>query len=763
MLKRALLVASVALAAMVACGDDDEASPDGGIVENNGPPDGSAPDVKPPPERADFGLDTRPSNTSCKAPPRPPSDASIVVEQVYANSGTWSFPSQPMVAAQRPGDASRWYIATRDGNLVYFPSSNPTNNDKKTALNIGTVSGSPGLTTTGEGGFLNFVFHPKFSTNGKAYVSFTAPTAGVGTMRSVIGEVTSANNGDTFGSYKTILIFDQSTATNHKGGGMAFGKDGFLYVSFGDGGQSDDFFVHGQHTDVFFAKVLRLDIDNVPMGKTYGIPADNPFASGTGGKPEIYAYGFRNPFRISIDRENGQLWVGDVGQNMYEEVDKVKLGGNYGWPCREGFHDYITTTDNSNKCPSMVGLIDPIVEHPHALTSANEMNTRSLTGGVVYRGTKIPALVGSYLYGDYKHHDFWVLSFDLSTGNPKSTVIADASALGASWVDFAEDVDGEVYGLSLEDSKMYMVKPAGAPTGTPFPDRLSKTGCKDTTNLVPYDVNSPLWSDGASKTRFLALPDGKTIAVAADGDFDLPVGSVIVKSFALGGKTIETRLLVRHDDGGWAGYSYEWLDDGSDAVLLPGSKTKPVGSQNWFYPGRADCPSCHTDAAGKTLGLEIGQLNGDFVYESTNRISNQLKTLDHIGMFGAPLSAPVDQLTVYPSPTGTAGTPETRARAWMHANCSMCHRPNGPGAGDWDVRFATTLKDATICNADPQGDDFGVAGAKLLVPGDPKKSLVSLRPHALNANRMPPLATSLVDDKGVAVLDTWITSLASCP
>lgn len=182
---------------------------------------------------------------------------------------------------------------------------------------------------------------------------------------------------------------------------------------------------------------------------------------------------------------------------------------------------------------------------------------------------------------------------------------------------------------------------------------------------------------------------------------------------------------MRHDDGGWAGYTYEWLDDGSDAVLLAGSKTKQVGTQSWYYPSRADCAKCHTEAAGKTLGLELGQQNGDFVYESTNRIANQLKTLEHIGMFAAPLGKPVEQIVRYPAFDEASAPLEARARAYLHANCANCHQPNGPGRGDWDLRFSTSLEDTATCNADQEAGDLGVAGAKLLVPGDPSKSLIS--------------------------------------
>src|SRR5581483_5520627 len=152
------------------------------------------------------------------------------------------------------------------------------------------------------------------------------------------------------------------------------------------------------------------------------------------------------------------------------------------------------------------------------------------------------------------------------------------------------------------------------------------------------------------------------------------------------------------------------------------SKTKSLGTQSWTFPSRSDCTRCHAEAAGYTLGPELGQLDGDFLYPSTNRISNQLHTLEHIGMLSAPLAVPVDEIVAYPDPFGTAPVDE-RARAYLHANCSQCHRPNGNGGGDIDLRFATPLSATKTCNVDAQRGDLGVAGAKLLVPGDPTRSI----------------------------------------
>ena len=371
-------------------------------------------------------------------------------------------------------------------------------------------------------------------------------------------------------------------------------------------------------------------------------------------------------------------------------------------------------------------------------------------------------------------------NLDLEALTAAGVVVANTAGPSGGWSSFAEDNDGELYALDLSGNKIQkmVANPVAAPdagaeagsNAAPPADKLSLTGCVDPSDpkrpaggLIPYGVNSPLWSDGAEKDRFLALPDGTKIKVGANGDWDLPIGTVLMKTFKLGGKRIETRLFVRHDDGGWGGFSYEWNDLETDATLLPSSKSKQVGAQAYYFPSRSECTTCHSAVAGRSLGLEDGQLNGAFVYSATNRRSNQIATLEHIGLFDTPHPAP-EVTGKYPTPTNAAdGTIEARARSYMHANCSFCHQPQGIGGGSMDFRFATPTGDIKACDANPASGDLGIAGLKILKPGDPTKSAISVRTHALDAKRMPPLATSVVDKDGVGVIDDFIKSLTTCP
>lgn len=753
---RFLGLAALVLSAVWACGSDDEGG--GGPTDDGGLPEGALPDGAIPPTPAEFGLDTRPANTTCKAPARPPNAAAVKFERVVgAALGT------PMVMAMKPGDSTKWFVAQRGGNLVTFPAVNPGGTSTQ-VVSLPTLAGVAMAGLGGEGGFLGMAFHPKFAQNGRVYVRWT-PADGANNnnpgFRSEIGYMTSPDGGNTFTAYTKVYSWVENTASNHKGGTVAFGKDGLLYASVGDGGGQDDQFVNGQNLTSNHSKILRFDVDNPANGEQYSVPNGNPFKGG-GGNPLTFAYGFRNPFRFSIDRETNDVWVGDVGGGEREEIDaKVKAGGNYGWPCREGKQDHLR--GNATKCPNPnTTFVEPIIDYPRG-------GGGSITGGVVYRGKELVGFQGSYVFGDYVQQFVAAVKEDPATGEWKMERLNEDGTAATNWSGFAEDNDGEVYGHSLSGQLYKLVSSGPKPVDT-FPDKLSKTGCTDpgdakkpASGLVPYGVNSALWSDGALKDRYIALPDGKTITVKPDGDFDFPTGTVLVKHFSIANKLVETRLFIRHDDGGWGGYSYEWDDAQTDATLLKGGKTKAVGTQSWYFPGRSECMTCHTEAAGRSLGPELAQLNGDHVYPSTNRISNQLKTLDHIGFFAAPLGKTPDQIPAYPDPTGTKGTPEERGRSYLHANCSNCHRDKGGGGGDMVLTYGTPLKDTKTCNVDPQRGDLGVAGAKLLVPTDPAKSMISLRPHSVAANRMPPLASSLVDDKGVAAIDAFVKGVTACP
>jgi uncharacterized repeat protein (TIGR03806 family) len=703
------------------------------------------------PVSAPFGLDTRPANPTCLAKKRPVLDTGVTLQQQWAGV---TF-SQPLYLTQAPGDNLNWYEVERGGKVRVFPA-NATGNAQ--IRDFATVT----VNAAGEGGLLGLAFHPDWPNKREAYLSYTrnavagdpAPQCAASpnaVFTSVIARYRSSN-GSTLDSGPDEILKVGQPYTNHDGGNIQFGRDGMLYFGLGDGGSGNDPCGSGQNMGSLLGKILRLDI-NAPAGM-YNVPADNPFFNLAGAKKEIWSYGHRNPWRWSFDRATGDLWLGEVGQDTWEEVDRVVKGGNYGWNTCEGFHKRGSTTALCNT----PGLSDPVVEHPRS-------EAQSITGGYVYRGTAMPSLVGTYIYGDYISGNIWALTYDADNKATPKLLTAVAPSTLAS---FGQGNDGEVYTVQISGAISKLV-PSGAQPPDDFPQRLSQTGCVDPADptrpadgLIPYDVNAPLWSDGADKQRWFAIPDGTTIAIGTDQDWDLPIGSVAMKTFSVGGKRVETRLFMRHDDGGWAGYTYEWNDDGRDATLLPAAKVKALGfATSWAYPSRNQCIQCHSKAAGGTIGLETAQMNRDGVYPSTNRRSPQLATLDHIGMFSAPLGQMPADLPRLSDPAGKDPL-EARARAYLHGNCSHCHRPMGGGQGTMDLRYAESFKDTATCNAtNTQGTVDGAA--LLIVPGAPGSSILSRRLHATDTKRMPPVAVSVTDQAGSKLIDDWIGALTSCP
>jgi uncharacterized repeat protein (TIGR03806 family) len=619
-------------------------------------------------------------------------------------------------------------------------------------------------------------FHPSWQTNREVYLSYTRyrvagdpppipTTECVGADNpfiSVVARYHSKDGGLTLDPTADEIIVMAQPYYNHNGGNIQFGpRDGMLYIGFGDGGGGGDPCKHSQSLASKFGKILRIDINAGP-GK-YNIPPDNPFVATAGAEPAIWSWGHRNPWRWSFDKLTGELWVGDVGNGTREEVDLVKKGGNYGWPICEGIYK-----QSSSALCATPGMLDPVVDYGRTVGGC-------IIGGYVYRGSAMPDLVGAYVFGDYLLGGLFMIDHDASN----QPVVKSIGSTVQSWLySFAQGNDGEMY-VVRGDNQIFALVAAAPPPPDTFPKLLSQTGCVDPTDAtkpvagaIPYEVQAPLWSDGADKLRWLAIPDGTTITVGANeidagadaGDFtddgndwDLPIGSVAMKTFSVGGKRVETRLFMRHTDGGWAGYSYEWNDQGTDAALLPAGKV----TQSWTFPSRSQCNECHSVAVGGTIGLETWQLNRDAIYPSTNRVANALATLDHIGMFKAPLGKPVDQLPRLPDPAGDDPL-EGRARAYLHANCSHCHRPQGGGRGTMDLRFAQTLAATNTCNAQSTQGPIGAVNT-LLSPGDPSTSIVSLRVHATDVTRMPPLAVSIVDPRGSELIDAWIRSISTCP
>ncbi|MDJ0926949.1 MAG: PQQ-dependent sugar dehydrogenase [Gammaproteobacteria bacterium] len=707
------------------------------------------------PNSGQFGLAERPSNPSCVAPPRPTGGASVDTELAIA--GSPGFTNMTKIL-QAPGDGSRWFVLQQQGVVQVLNINDPENPEPY--LNIIDDVRSDG----GEEGLLGMAFHPQFPAVPEVYLSYTAGATASLRHSRISRFILDDTDSPTSYTEQILLTVDQPDS-NHNGGDIAFGPDGYLYIGLGDGGGGGDPWETGQDTTNLLGAMLRIDVLGVPFpSPAYRIPPDNPFADSPNNCgptlindddcPEIYAWGLRNPWRWSFDEPTGMLWLGDVGQNQWEEVDIIERGGNYGWDCRESFSDY-----ELEGCPTG-GLIDPVTEYGHSFGNV------SITGGYVYRGSAIPGLVGRYVFADWGSGRIWALQDDGQGGYSNELIVNTPYNPAA----FAIGADGELYFADRGMNRIRRLIPAGAGNPDTIPDNLVDTGCVDINDptqpgqgLIPYTINAPFWSDGAAKSRWLAIPDGTTIDVDGDEDLVFPERSVIVKNFYLDSQLIETRLLMRHPDGIWAGYTYAWDDLVTTATRVIGGSTRLVGNQSWIYPSEGECMQCHTSAAGFSLGPELAQLNGNLIYPSTGINANQVDTLDNIAMFTSPLPGPAATLPALPDPADTGATLDERARSYLHTNCSQCHRPNGPTPSNMDLRYDTALSATNACAEPPASSDLGIGlDARLIAPGVPEDSVIPVRMGSRDAHGMPPLGSTLADAIGVALINAWIESLSGC-
>lgn len=352
-------------------------------------------------------------------------------------------PAFPDLAFNRPvdlqhaGDGSgRLFVVEQAGRIMVFPNDRNTGS-AKVFLDIRDRVNDGG----NEEGLLGLAFHPSYADNGYLYVNYTASNP----RRTVIARFSvDASDADAADpSSESVLLTFNQPFSNHNGGQVAFGPDGFLYIATGDGGSGGDPQNNAQNRANLLGKILRIDVDNPQGGKAYGIPADNPFAGNSDGfAEEIYAWGLRNPWRFSFDPENGRLWTGDVGQNKYEEVNIIEKGKNYGWRIMEGFHCY----NPASGCDES-GLAKPIVEY-------GRDQGASITGGYVYRGPSVPELVGTYIYADFVTGRIWGVEYTSPTNSTNALLLNS----GRNIASFGTDENEELYICSF-DGNIYRFTP----------------------------------------------------------------------------------------------------------------------------------------------------------------------------------------------------------------------------------------------------------------------------------------------------------------
>jgi glucose/arabinose dehydrogenase len=661
------------------------------------------------------------------------------------------------------------YGPTRESRIARIPSA-----DTKEAETLLTLKES----------VFDLCFHPNFSSNGFIFVGANG-RFGEGKMDfndRLLRFRMDAATGKIDESSRTLILEWQSHG--HNGLALGFGKDRMLYVTSGDGTSDCDEWDTGQDLTRLNAKLLRIDVDHPADGRPYSIPADNPFLNIPGARPETWAYGFRNPWRMHIDPVTNDIWVGENGQDLWEYARVVRKGANYGWPLVEGNHDLQPLR---KKGPHPISKA--MIEHSHK-------DFRSLTGGIVYRGKKFPELHGHYLYGDYSTGQIRAATWKDDTVT--SDRLIARTRLGIAH--FSESREGDLQIVDYSGNAIHRLERTPPPKTlpAPFPAKLSETGLFANTaqhtpseGVLPYLINAPSWHDNANSQYLLALPESTGIEFTPNGPWKLPDGTALAQTLTRDNKRLETRILLKQNNE-WAGYSYQWNTDQSDAELLPSQGTNTA---DWIFPSRQECSVCHSRQAGFTLTMNSMQLDrkdrngqpqlekwesdGRFRFDHSladiatwkaeltkgNPNENELKRrLAQVAPSALQRPAPVNgvMLSKAPAaakrlvdPSDTAASLDDRARSYLHVNCSHCHVRSGGGNAQVQFGFGLPEKDAALESV-PLHSTFGIANPRILAPGNPAASVLLLRTASRGQGQMPPIGSLRADPAGTALLVEWI-------
>jgi putative heme-binding domain-containing protein len=734
-----------------------------------------------------YGIQERVAWTTSRVTGSPEPPPPYRIERVFPGL---SF-SKPLLITGAPG-TSRLFVGEHAGKLYSFPND-PACKKADLFLDLTTElrSWDRAGKVKGVGAVYGLTFHPRFASNRYCYVCYVLDSKKPGEQLPDGTRVSRFLVTDTDPprcdpkSEKVLITW---LAGGHNGGDLKFGPEGYLYISTGDAADPNppDRLDTGQDISDLLSSVLRIDVDREGQGKPYTVPADNPFLKTPGARPEVWAYGFRNPWRMSFDRKTGDLWVGDVGWELWEMVYRVLRGGNYGWSVMEGRQP---VRPGAKRGPTPI--LPPALDFPHT-------EAASITGGYVYRGKRLKDLVGAYICGDWVTGRLWGTRFD---DGDRITSHRELARSPLHIVAFGEDHEGELYFLNYEEvGAVYRLVPNEAARGrhAEFPRRLSETGLfasvkahEPAPGVVPFSIRAEQWADHATAERLLALP-GRTSVRAYDRPVPIPGGffhgqvffprdGVLARTISLemergnprSRRRLETQVL--HFDGDtWNGYSYRWNDEQTDAALVPAAgadhtltvkdAAAPGGvhKQTWHFPARAECLQCHNPWSGYALAFNPAQLDRDHDYGAV--ADNQLRTYEHVGIVtpvqspggrgagGKPAARLVD-------PYDPAAGLDERARSYLHVNCSQCHQFGAGGTADIDFRYDLPLGQTKALEARPVQGSFEIRDAQILAPGDPYRSVLFYRMAKLGRGRMPHIGSEVVDERGLRLVRDWIRQL----
>jgi len=700
------------------------------------------------PERIPF------TSSKVVGTPEPPSP--FITERTFANLKF----SQPVDLTNAPGTA-RLFVVEQSGKIFSF-SADPE--VKQADLTADMQKILPDLSAV-----YALTFHPEFEKNRFCYVCLIFKANDPKGTRVSRFTMTKSDPPTVDPTSEVPLI--EWLGGGHNGCCLKFGPDGYLYISTGDGSgpSPPDGLATGQNLTDLLSCILRIDVDHPGEGKNYSIPTDNPFVDVPGARGEIYAYGFRNPWRMSFAPVTGDLWVGDVGWERWELLFDVEKGGNYGWSVMEGSQTVRTSLERG---PTPIQ--PPIVELPHS-------EAASITGGLVYRGDRLPELQGDYVYGDWETGKFWAFRYE--EGRPvNQRELVDTSLRPVS---FSEDNRGEMYILDYGSGGIHRlaVNPKrGEPSN--FPTKLSETGLFESVSeqrpspgMISYQINAEPWEDGLVARRWAAFPGEESAFLHQDGNatFKGPIAypeqSLFVKTVSLPangpdqpGRKIETQVL--HIFEGFSrGYSYRWNEEQTDAELVDGDGDEIVvhfqrdGREHSLVRrlhSRAECARCHNQWNSFVIGFTPAQLDRQVTFHG-EQIS-QLELFRHWKMFTPEVLEHSQARLVNPYDS-TAGTLEQRARSYLDVNCAHCHRMSGGGSTNIELIIEHPLEKTKLVSERPLQGSFGLYHAEIVSPGDPYRSVLFYRLAKTGSGHMPHIGSHEIDSRGLELIHDWIRSI----
>jgi putative heme-binding domain-containing protein len=699
-------------------------------------------------QQLSAGDGPRPAWTTSKITGTPTQPAPYAIQPAYPNL---SFDKPTSLEELQSG---RMLVSEIGGNIYTFrKNSKERQKDLLLTIDGGSVWHSTAYRQDGP----EWELFVCYSKDGTSYVS----------RFQVAGETPKADPQ----SEEVILTWP---AGGHNAGCLRFGTDGMLYISTGDGSGPNppDGRTAAQDVSNLFGCVLRIDIRKKADGKNYTVPSDNPFVDLDGARPEIWAYGLRNPWKFGVDRKTGDIFAADNGWESWEMVHRIVRGGNCGWPIMEG-----RAVLRSEVTQGPTPIRPPVKDHSH--TEAN-----SVIGGPIYRGSKLPELDGTFIYGDYITGTIWGLKSDGKDSYAHQVLVDTDQRITA----FAEGSAGELYVLDYDyTGQIYELIPSGLEDkSATFPKLLSETGLftslKTMTpapGVVPYDVVVERWIDGATTKRWAAIPDSGSITLGKNKTpATYPEGTVFAKHLTLPidgtdrGESPELPLetqLLHYENGMWHPYSYIWNDEKSDAMLvdsagtdhefryaLPDAANDQVEERSWHANAENECRMCHNAGSGFVLGFVPNQLDRT-LRASNENLQNQLDALASQKVIAA-TSRPDNARGRLVDPHDETQSLNDRARSYLHGNCSSCHHPGGNAIVSFYLRRELPFEDLKTNKGTGIGT-FGLEHAKLIVPGDPYRSVLLYRMSKLGYARMPYIGSRVVDSKGVALIEKWIGSM----